>query len=195
MGKSQSRAYELLDAAKVDENLKFSGIPEKQIPSKISQLTELGKLPLNRQAEGLLKADEIAQTQGKKRSAVHVAQAVKLVEQQSQPAPADSTPGTVQQELEQKAKELGLPVTSGQVLPDIDRNHISPADVDDRPFASVALRNTNVNVTIEPLSNVSHLQDDQLKQLIKDAKQVIRVAKLELNKRHHPMKRSGTLEP
>ena len=92
----------------------------------------------------------------------------------------------MEEELELQAENLGLPTSSSQVLPDIDRNHISPADVDERPFASVVPRNTSVNVTIDPLSNVSHLQDDQLKQLIKDAKQVIRVAKLELNKRHHP---------
>ncbi len=276
-GRSRSYVFKLLAAAQVEESLGSlvkSPIGDS-VDIPVSQLTKLAKLPPDQQVEGLLRANEIAQAQGKKRNAVHVAQAVKLVKQKSElplaedsnaqapgyerEAPADlskvespadldaiidsrgvrafaqefvvttseirgqlrsyypgvddiirtelgeqvlariqsidasavnqpvnTTPNTVQQELAQQADKLGLSATGSQVLSDVERNHTSPTDLNDRPFVSAVPRNTYVNVTIDPFSNVSHLQDDQLKQLIKDAKQVIRVVKLELNKRHHP---------
>ena len=269
----QAYVYRLVQAAEVEENLEqiSTRVETDEIP--VSHLVALSKLPKDQQAEGLLKANEIAQRQGRKRSTAHVTQAVKLVKQKLEPPlakdlsvqapsqeqehptdlsrvnsaseidaiidskgvrafahefvaaepdvrvrirryypgvdiiirselgeqvlariqdidgafdqPVDAAPNTVEQELTQQAENLGLPTSSKQVLPDVERNHFSPVDVDDRPFASASL-NTNVNVTIVPPSDVSHFQDEQLKQLIKDAKQTIRVAKLELNKRHHP---------
>jgi len=51
-------------------------IPE--IP--ISQLATLAQLPPEQQAEGLLRAEQIAQEQGKKRNAKHIAQAVREIQ-------------------------------------------------------------------------------------------------------------------
>lgn len=76
IGKSERRVYEILEAAKVEENLTFCGIPQNEIPTTISQLNELAKLPQEQQPEALQKAQEIAQAEGKKRNAAHVAQAV-----------------------------------------------------------------------------------------------------------------------
>ena len=52
-----------------------------------------------------------------------------------------SQPTTVEQELKQKEKNLGLSYNkrTDQVLPDVERNHASPSDVDDRPGADVAI--------------------------------------------------------
>lgn len=50
------------------------------------------------------------------------------------PVKISDKPTSVKEELSQKALELGLPEASKQVLPDVRRNNISPADVDDRPF-------------------------------------------------------------
>ena len=49
------------------------------------------------------------------------------------PGKISSKPISVKNELSQKALELGLPAFGEQVLPDVRRNNISPADVDDRP--------------------------------------------------------------
>jgi hypothetical protein len=45
-------------------------------------------------------------------------------------------PQSVEDEADEQATELGLPTSSYQVLPEVERNHSSPYDVDDRPFAS-----------------------------------------------------------
>lgn len=206
-GRSRSYVFRLLSAAQVEENLAASKstIVDSSIKSTIvdlenipiTQLSELAKLPLDQQAEGLLKASLIAQAQGKKRNAMHVAQAVKSIKQKLEPPPAEDSntqaptqqkdaPTTVQQELEQQAENLGLPTSSKQVLPNVERNHLSPTDVDDRPFAFTPTVKTDVNVIIVPPSNISYLQDDQLKQIIKDAQRIIRDAKRELNQRRHP---------
>lgn len=50
------------------------------------------------------------------------------------PVKSSPLPTSVKEELSKKALELGLPDASKQVLPDVRRNNISPADVDDRPF-------------------------------------------------------------
>jgi hypothetical protein len=103
IGKSERRVYEILEAAKVEENLTFCGIPQNEIPTTISQLNELAKLPQEQQPEALQKAQEIAQAEGKKRNAAHVAQAVqelkpskKQKETKTQPTVADSVTSTGQ---------------------------------------------------------------------------------------------------
>lgn len=78
-GKSRRRALELLQAQEVKENLAMCGIPHMDIPAVTSQLTTLAKLPPEQQPEALHKASEIAQAQGKKRNAAHIAQAVKEI--------------------------------------------------------------------------------------------------------------------
>jgi len=125
-GKSRRRALELLQAEEVRENLAMCGIPHMDIPTVTSQLTTLAQLPLEQQPEGLHKADELAMTEGKKRTANHIAKAVKEI-------------NCVAKEIEARGKSLGLPTRGDSVLPDSDRiddlTHISPADVDDRPGA------------------------------------------------------------
>lgn len=80
-GKSRSYVFQLLTAAQVEVNLtsnaKSTIVDLEDIP--VSQLTALAKLPPEQQAEGLLLAEEIAQAAGKKRNAIHVAQAVKEI--------------------------------------------------------------------------------------------------------------------
>ena len=126
-GKSRRRALELLQAEEVSENLAMCGIPHTDIPTVTSQLTMLAQLPPEQQAEGLHKADERALAEGKKRTADHVAKAVKEIK-------------SVKQETQAKGKALGLPTRSDSTLPESDRidnlTHTSPADVDDRPGAA-----------------------------------------------------------
>lgn len=188
-GRSRSYVFKLLAAAQVEESL--GSLVKSPIGDlvdiPVSQLLKLAKLPPDQQGEGLVRANQIAQAQGKKRNAVHVAQAVKLVKQKLELPPAEDS--NVPAPGDETDAPADLSATGSQVLPDVERSHTFPTDVNDRLFASVAPRNTNVNVTIEPFSNVSHLQDDQLKQLIKDAKQVIKIAKLELHGR--ALKRGG----
>lgn len=80
-GRSRAYVFRLLAAAQVQENLvsaaESTTVDLKDIP--VSQLTELAKLPPPQQAEGLALADQIAQTDGKKRNAAHVAQAVQEI--------------------------------------------------------------------------------------------------------------------
>jgi phage N-6-adenine-methyltransferase len=47
-----------------------------------------------------------------------------------------SKPQSVEDETDEQALVLGLPASSYQVLPDVEHNHSSPYDVDDRPFTS-----------------------------------------------------------
>jgi len=124
VGKSRRRALELLQAEEVRENLAMCGIPHMDIPTVTSQLTTLAQLPLSQQSVGLHKADQLAMTEGKKRTANHIAKAVKEIK-------------SVAAEIEAKGKSLGLPTRGDSILPQSDRMddlmHSSPADVDDRP--------------------------------------------------------------
>lgn len=88
IGRSQRRVYEILEAAKVEENLTFCGIPQNEIPTTISQLRQLAKLPPQQQSQALHKAEEIAQAEGKKRNAAHVAQAVQEIKPSKKKAKA-----------------------------------------------------------------------------------------------------------
>lgn len=84
-GKSRSYVFQLVAAAEVEENLTAveSTIVDRQnLP--ISHLTALAKLPPEKQAQGLLKAEEIALAEGKKRNATHITQAVKEIEPRKQ---------------------------------------------------------------------------------------------------------------
>ena len=85
-GKSRSYVFQLVAAAEVEENLtaiESTIVDWQNLP--VSHLTALAKLPPEQQAEGLLKAEEIAIAQGKKRNATHIIQAVKTI-QPRQPA-------------------------------------------------------------------------------------------------------------
>jgi|GEM_PF-4397775 len=81
-GKSRSYVFQLVAAAEVEENLtsqnKSTIVDWQNLP--VSHLTALAKLPPEKQAEALLKAEEIAQAKGKKRNATHVNQAVKEIQ-------------------------------------------------------------------------------------------------------------------
>lgn len=93
-GKSRSYVFRLLAAAEVQENLgssiRSTIVDLKDIP--ISQLTVLARLPLEQQAEGLLKAEEFAQVDGKKRNTTHIAQAVQEIKRKTQnQMPSNST--------------------------------------------------------------------------------------------------------
>ncbi len=79
-GKSRSYVFQLVAAAEVEENLasvKSTIVDWQNIP--VSHLTALAKLPKEKQAEGLLLAEEIAIAQGKKRNATHITQAIKEI--------------------------------------------------------------------------------------------------------------------
>ena len=80
-GKSRAYTFRLLAAAQVEENLvsavESTIVDLDDIP--VSHLSALAKLPPEQQAEGLLKAEQIAQEEGKKRSAAHIAQAVQEI--------------------------------------------------------------------------------------------------------------------
>jgi hypothetical protein len=81
-GKSRSYVFQLVAAAEVEENLasqvESTIVDWQNLP--ISHLTALAKLPPEKQADALLKAEEIAQAKGKKRNAIHVIQAVKAIQ-------------------------------------------------------------------------------------------------------------------
>lgn len=123
-GKSRRRALKLLQAEEVKQNLAMCGISHMDIPTVTSQLTTLAQLSLEQQAEGLQKANELALAEGKRRTADHVAKAVKKI-------------NCIEQKTEVKEKALGLPMRGDSTLPESDRindlTHASPANVDDRP--------------------------------------------------------------
>ena len=90
-GKSRSYVFQLVAAAEVEENLtsqvESTIVDWRNLP--VSHLSALAKLPPEKQAEGLLKAERIAQAQGKKRNATHIIQAVKAMQPQ-EPAKTQS---------------------------------------------------------------------------------------------------------
>ncbi len=75
---------------------------------------------------------------------------------------------SVSEELDDQGKRLGLKYnrTSDQVLPDVERNHRSPADVDDRPGAAPPPKKVEVNtndILVAFASNLDYLSPAQLK--------------------------------
>lgn len=74
---SRSRAYQLIEAAEVDANL--STIVDKDRPQTESQLREVAKAPVEKQAEVVKKAVEKAAEENRKPTAKDYKQAVKQV--------------------------------------------------------------------------------------------------------------------
>lgn len=172
-GQGQAYIYRLVQAAEVEENLgQVSIIVENgEIPT--SQLVTLAKLPKEQQAEGLLKANEIAQAQGKKRNATHMAQAVKEIkpskkQTKTQSKFVDATLINIEQELEQKVEELGLSISSCQALPEVEHNHSSSLNVSFRPFvaarSSVGVNTADIYRTLT--NNVQYLSDSNQLDLV-----------------------------
>ncbi len=75
---------------------------------------------------------------------------------------------SVSSELDDQGKRLGLKYnrTSDQVLPDVERNHRSPADVDDRPGAALPPQKVEVHINdicIAFISNLDSLSTAHIK--------------------------------
>ena len=173
-GKSRSYVFQLVAAAEVEAHLtsvreKSTIVDLDNIP--VSHLTALAKLPPERQAEGLLKAEQIAQEQGKKRNASHITQAVQEIKQ----PPSDAVDSTATQHSSES-------------------NHLPDAANDPQP--SENLQNMS-NEQIAPLlqaiahkASISDVLDSQpeleLKQMLKNALQIIKNVKRKLNQRHYP---------
>ena len=66
---------------------------------------------------------------------------------------------SVSEELDDQGKRLGLKYnrTSDQVLPDVERNHRSPADVDDRPGAAPPPQKVEVHINDICIAFMSNL--------------------------------------
>ncbi len=84
LGQSQAYLYRLLASARVEENLAQSlgaTIVENfvETPIPVSQLSELAQLAPDKQAAGLVLAEQIAYREGKMRTALHVKRAVKQI--------------------------------------------------------------------------------------------------------------------
>ncbi len=148
-----------LSAAQVEENLasvESTIVDFGNIP--VSHLAELSKLPPEQQSEALLKAEQIAQAKGKKRNASHIAQAVQEIKQ----PPVDTVESAALQEPEPSANVQNLTSKQMSALLQAISRRASRADA-------------------------LHSQPSlKLKQMIKDAKQIIKNAKWELNQRRHP---------
>ncbi len=95
------------------------------------------------------------------------------------PEQKPSQPTTVEKELKDQGKRLGLSYNKGtdQVLPDVERKHAPHSDVDDRPGADVAivkmddrtkqaLAESAPPATATFLSNVETMTDTQLKVMV-----------------------------
>ena len=75
---------------------------------------------------------------------------------------------SVSEELDDQGKRLGLKYnrTSDQVLPDVERNHRSPADVDDRPGAAPPPQKVEVHINdicVAFISNLDSLSTAHIK--------------------------------
>lgn len=172
-GKSRAYTFRLLAAAQVEENLvsavESTIVDLDNIP--VSHLSELAKLPSEQQAEGLLKAEQIAQEEGKKRNAAHIAQAVQEIKQ----SPVDTVENAAMQE------------------PEIELNDSPDADLEAESREKVQnLSSKQMSALLQAISHRAsgsealHRQSSpKLKQMIKDAKQIIKNAKWELNQRRH----------
>lgn len=175
-GKSRSYVFQLVAAAEVEDNLapireKSTIVDLNNIP--VSHLTALAKLPSEQQAKGLLKADQIAQEQGKKRNAAHIAQAV--------------------QEIQQPLVKVVLDAAMQE--PKIELNYSPDADLEAESREKVQnLSSKQMSALLQAISLRASIADAlhsqpslKLKQIIKDAKQIIKNAKSELNQRRHPI--------
>ncbi|MBW4638124.1 MAG: hypothetical protein KME05_07790 [Gloeocapsa sp. UFS-A4-WI-NPMV-4B04] len=172
-GKSRAYTFRLLAAAQVEENLadavESTIVDLDDIP--VSHLTELAKLPLEQQAQGLLKAEQIAQEQGKKRNANHIAQAVQEIKQPLINAVEDTT---MQQ-------------------PPSEPKHSADAANESEPSDNVQnLSNEQIALVLQAIGQQSSKRDvlhsqpnTELKQMLKKAKQIIKNVKLELNQRRY----------
>ncbi len=173
-GKSRSYVFQLVAAAEVEDNLapireKSTIVDLNNIP--VSHLTALAKLPPEQQAEGLLKAEQIAQEEGKKRNAAHIAQAVQEIQQPLFKVVSD----TAMQE------------------PKIELNYSPDADLQAESRDKVQnLSSKQMSALLQAISHRGSGSDalyrqssPKLKQMIKDAKQIIKNAKWELNQRRH----------
>ncbi len=159
-GKSRAYTFRLLAAAQVEENLasavESTIVDLDDIP--VSHLTELAKLQPEQQAEGLLKAEQIAQEEGKKRNAAHIAQAVQEIQHPLVKVVSDAA----MQEPDR------LP--NGDLEPSGNVQNLSHEDICSL-LQAIAHKVSALNAL--------HSQPDlKLKQMIKDAKQI---AKWELN--------------
>jgi diadenosine tetraphosphate (Ap4A) HIT family hydrolase len=173
-GKSRSYVFQLVAAAEVEDNLtsareKSTIVDFDNIP--VSHLTALAKLPPEQQAEGLLKASQIAQEQGKKRNANHIAQAVQEIKQPL----VDTVEDTDMQQ------------------PSSEPNYSSDADNEPEPSATV--QNMSIEQIAPLLQAIAHKAsvsdaldsqpDLELKQMLKNALQIIKTVKRKLNQRRY----------
>lgn len=172
-GKSRAYTFRLLAAAQVEENLasavESTIVDLDNIP--VSHLTELSKLPPEQQAEGLLKAEQIAQEKGKKRNASDIAQAVQEIKQ-----------------------PLLVPVEDATVQePSSEPNSLPDTDLD--PEESGNVQSISIEQVSSLLQAIAHRASEEgalhsqpnteLKQMLKKAKQIIKNVKWELNQRYH----------
>lgn len=179
-GQSRSYAFQLVAEAEVKENLALyrekSAIVDLDLESiPGSHLSKLAKLPPEKQAEGLLRAEEIAKAKGKKRTAAHVAQAVKEIKQPSTNN-ADST--KEQSETEPASQDANEDTTESSPLYETDLNEnvqflhgqVTSAwqAIAQRPSEALAL-NTKA--------------ETELKQLFEEAKQIVEAVQRELERR------------
>ena len=172
-GKSRAYTFRLLAAAQVEENLvsavESTIVDLDNIP--VSHLSELAKLPSEQQAEGLLKAEQIAQEEGKKRNAAHIAQAVQEIKQ----SPVDTVENAAMQE------------------PEIELNDSPDADLEAESREKVQnMSSKQMSALLQAISHRASGSDalyrqssPKLKQMIKDAKQIIKNALWELNQRRY----------
>lgn len=172
-GKSRAYTFRLLAAAQVEENLvsavESTIVDLENIP--VSHLSELAKLPPKQQAEGLLKAEQIAQEEGKKRNASHIVQAV--------------------QEIKQPLLKVVL--DTAMQKPEVELNYSPDADLEAESREKVQnLSSKQISALLQAISHRASGSDalhrqssSKLKQMIKDAKQIIKNAKWELNQRRY----------
>lgn len=136
--------YRLVQSAEVEINLERffskSTIVDFEIRSlPVTQLTELAKLPPEKQVEGLLKAEENAKAEGKKRNTKYISKAVKEIKKGVAP---------------NKQRAEGRRDETSEV--DVD-------DVDARPAASQQLIEIDLNeICLRVISNATHLSNDQI---------------------------------
>lgn len=163
-GKSRSYVFQLVAAAEVEDNLapireKSTIVDLNNIP--VSHLTALAKLPPEQQAEGLLKAEQIAQEEGKKRNAAHIVQAVQEIMQPLFKVVSDA------------AMQVSDRLPDDDLEPSDRLQHLSHEDICSL-LQAIAHK-------VSALNALHSQPAPRLKQMIKDAKQIIKSAKWELN--------------
>lgn len=173
-GKSRSYVFQLVAAAEVEDNLtsvreKSTIVDLDNIP--VSHLTALAKLPPEQQAEGLLKASQIAQEQGKKRNANHIAQAVQEIKQPLINAVEDT-------DMQQ---------------PPSEPKHSADAANESEPSNNVQnLSNEQIALVLQAIAHrasvsdaLDNQPDTELKQMLKNALQIVKNVKQKLNQRRY----------